>query len=385
MDANELYYGDNLDILPRYVGDESVDLIYLDPPFKSNQDYNVLFAERDGTQAAAQIKAFEDTWRWDQAAVRGYEEVVERGGPVADALRAFRICVGQNDMLAYLSMMAPRLVELQRALKPTGSLYLHCDPTSSHYLKLLLDAVFGPENFRGEIVWKRSSAHSDTKQGSKQPGRIHDVLLFYTKTSDWAWNEVYTPDAHDAPGVGIRQRAHQHPVDDAEHRSGDAGAQREDEYHRGLEAGRPPEAADGVAQVPPQIVEPAPAPDVARPLADRGGVTQLPPGRAQGLALREAGVALALPLELQVESDLLLAGPLPLGAGPGMETAGRASPAASLRRLLARHRLHDASDGLDHPLPLRRFPQELSEPWSTCARWWWRSSLSECPAWKLSS
>ncbi|MDE0124653.1 MAG: DNA methyltransferase [Bryobacterales bacterium] len=204
MDANELYYGDNLDILPRYVGDESVDLIYLDPPFKSNQDYNVLFAERDGTQAAAQIKAFEDTWRWDQAAVRAYEEVVERGGPVAEALRAFRMCVGQNDMLAYLSMMAPRLVELRRALKPIGSLYLHCDPTSSHYLKLLLDAVFGPENFRGEIVWKRSSAHSDTKQGSKQPGRIHDVLLFYTKTSDWAWNEVYTPYADSYTGRDYR-------------------------------------------------------------------------------------------------------------------------------------------------------------------------------------
>ncbi len=204
MDANELYYGDNLDILPRYVDDESVDLVYLDPPFKSNQDYNVLFAERDGTQAAAQIKAFEDTWRWDEAAVRAYEEVVERGGPVADALRAFRMCVGQNDMLAYLSMMAPRLVELRRALKPTGSLYLHCDPTSSHYLKLLLDAVFGPENFRGEIVWKRSSAHSDTKQGSKQPGRIHDVLLFYTKTSDWAWNEVYTPYADSYTGRDYR-------------------------------------------------------------------------------------------------------------------------------------------------------------------------------------
>ena len=200
MDANQLFYGDNLDILRRYVGDEIVDLVYLDPPFKSNQNYNVLFAERDGTQAAAQIKAFEDTWRWDEAAVRAYEEVVEGGGSVADALRAFRMCVGQNDMLAYLSMMAPRVVELRRVLKPTGALYLHCDPTSSHYLKLLLDAVFGPENFRGEIVWKRSSAHSDTKQGSKQPGRIHDVLLFYTRTSGWTWNEVYTPYADSYAG-----------------------------------------------------------------------------------------------------------------------------------------------------------------------------------------
>ena len=193
MSANELLYGDNLDILRRHVAGETVDLVYLDPPFKSNQDYNVLFAERDGTRAAAQIKAFEDTWRWDDVAARAYEEVVEAGGSVADALRAFRMCVGQNDMLAYLSMMAPRLAELRRVLKPTGSLYLHCDPTSSHYLKLLLDAVFGPERFRGEIVWKRSSAHSDTKQGSKQPGRIHDVLLFYTKGPAWTWNPVYVP------------------------------------------------------------------------------------------------------------------------------------------------------------------------------------------------
>ena len=200
MGAKQLFYGDNLDILRRHIADESVDLVYLDPPFKSNQNYNVLFAERDGTQAAAQIKAFEDTWHWDQAASRAYEEVVESGGSVADALRAFRICVGGNDMLAYLSMMAPRLVELRRVLKPAGTLYLHCDPTSSHYLKVLLDAVFGPENFRGELVWKRSSAHSDTKQGSKQPGRIHDVLLFYTKTAEWTWNEVYTPYADSYTG-----------------------------------------------------------------------------------------------------------------------------------------------------------------------------------------
>ena len=193
MSGNQLFYGDNLDILRRYIADESIDLVYLDPPFNSNQDYNVLFAERDGTRAAAQIKAFKDTWRWDQASSAAYEEVVESGGPVAEALHAFRLLVGQTDMLAYLSMMAPRLVELRRVLKSTGSLYLHCDPTSSHYLKLLLDAVFGAEHFRGEIVWKRTSAHSDTKQGSKQHGRIHDVLLFYTKTSEWTWNAVYTP------------------------------------------------------------------------------------------------------------------------------------------------------------------------------------------------
>ena len=167
-------------------------MIYLDPPFNSNQTYNILFQEKDGTQSASQIKAFGDTWHWDETAARSYEETVEAGGQVAEAMQAFRKLLGTNDMLAYVSMMAPRLVELRRVMKPTGSLYLHCDPTASHFLKLLMDAVFGPTNFRTEIIWKRTSAHSDTKQGRKQHGRIHDVLLFYTKTDDWNWNPVYT-------------------------------------------------------------------------------------------------------------------------------------------------------------------------------------------------
>ena len=192
MDSNSLYYGDNLDILRRYVQDESADLIYLDPPFNSNQTYNVLFQEKDGSQSASQIKAFGDTWHWDETAARSYEETVEAGGQTAEAMQAFRKLLGTNDMLAYMSMMAPRLVELRRVLKPTGSLYLHCDPTASHFLKLLMDAVFGTANFRTEIIWKRTSAHSDTKQGRRQHGRIHDVLLFYTKTDDWNWNPVYT-------------------------------------------------------------------------------------------------------------------------------------------------------------------------------------------------
>ena len=139
---NRLYYGDNLDVLRRHVADESVDLVYLDPPFNSNASYNVLFAERDGTQAASQIQAFEDTWRWDEGAARSYEQVVEAGGQVSQAMQAFRTFLGESDMLAYLSMMAPRLVELRRVLKSTGTIYLHCDPTASHYLKLLMDAVF---------------------------------------------------------------------------------------------------------------------------------------------------------------------------------------------------------------------------------------------------
>jgi DNA modification methylase len=193
MAENVLYYGDNLDVLRRHIKDESMDLVYLDPPFNSNQSYNVLFAEKDGSDAAAQIEAFEDTWHWDQAAAREFQETVEQGGKVSEVLQAFRLFLGTNDMLAYLTMMAPRLVELRRALKETGSLYLHCDPTASHYLKLLLDAVFGPEHFQSEIVWKRSSAHSDTKQGRVIHGHIHDVLLFYTKSDEWTWNPVYTP------------------------------------------------------------------------------------------------------------------------------------------------------------------------------------------------
>ncbi|MFY9825451.1 MAG: DNA methyltransferase [Thermoanaerobaculia bacterium] len=182
---NTLYFGDNLEILRRYIADESVDLIYLDPPFNSNQSYNVLFAEHDGTKAAAQVQAFGDTWEWDEAAARAYQEVVEAGEQVSLALQAFRTMLGSSDMLAYLAMMAPRLIELRRALKPTGSLYLHCDPTASHYLKLLLDSVFRPENFRNEIIWLRT-----TPKGlmTKRLPQNHDVILAYQKTNSATWN-----------------------------------------------------------------------------------------------------------------------------------------------------------------------------------------------------
>jgi adenine specific DNA methylase Mod len=162
------------------VNDETVDLVYLDPPFKSDQDYNVLFAEQDGSRSAAQIKAFEDTWTWDEAAARTFQEVVEAGGKVAQIMRAFQTFLSGSDMLAYLAMMAPRLVELRRVLKPTGSIYLHCDPTASHYLKLLMDAVFDPRNFRSEIIWRRSSGHNKL---TLQYGPIHDTLLFYSEVT----------------------------------------------------------------------------------------------------------------------------------------------------------------------------------------------------------
>lgn len=186
---NLLYYGDNLDVLRRHVPDASVDLVYLDPPFNSNASYNVLFAEKSGKQAAAQIKAFEDTWRWDEGAARAFQDVVESGGRVSQAMQAFRTFLGDTDMLAYLAMMAPRLVELRRVLKETGSLYLHCDPTASHYLKMLLDAVFGASMFRNEIVWQRTGAHGS----SKRFGPIHDTILFYTKSDAYVWNPAYMP------------------------------------------------------------------------------------------------------------------------------------------------------------------------------------------------
>ncbi len=189
MDTNALYYGDNLDVLRRHVADESVDLVYLDPPFKSNQDYNVLFAEHSGEGAAAQITAFEDTWHWDHAAAVAFEDVIRGGGRPAEALSAFMVLLGPSDMLAYLSMMAPRLIELRRVLKPTGSLALHCDDAAVHYLKLLLDAVFGPSCFRNEVIWKRTSGHSDAQRF----GRVHDVVLSYARGTDPKWNTIYLP------------------------------------------------------------------------------------------------------------------------------------------------------------------------------------------------
>ena len=187
---NRLYYGDNLDVLRRHVEDESVDLVYLDPPFNSNASYNVLFAERDGTQAASQIKAFEDTWKWDDEAARAFESVVESGGKTSQAMQAFRTFLGESDMMAYLAMMAPRLSELRRVLKPSGSIYLHCDPTASHYLKMLMDAVFQPSSFLNEVIWKRTGTHSSANRW----GPVHDVLLFYAREpGGQCWNRLYVP------------------------------------------------------------------------------------------------------------------------------------------------------------------------------------------------
>jgi adenine specific DNA methylase Mod len=190
MTKNQLYYGDNLSVLRDYIKDESVDLIYLDPPFNSRADYNVLFAEKDGTRSSSQITAFEDTWEWNVDAERAYETVVESGGRVAEAMRAFRTFLGNSDMMAYLAMMAPRLMELRRVLKETGSIYLHCDPTASHYLKILMDGIFGPQNFRNEIVWKRTSSHNNA---TRRFGDENDTILYYSKTDNPVFNRCYAP------------------------------------------------------------------------------------------------------------------------------------------------------------------------------------------------
>ena len=152
---NHLYYGDNLTVLRESIAAESVDLIYLDPPFNSKRDYNLLFKSPKGHESEAQIEAFEDTWHWNEQAEREFDELLHQSNTsVADMMRALRGFLGENDMMAYLTMMANRLLELHRVLKPTGSLYLHCDPTASHYLKVVLDGVFGKLNFRNEIPVK---------------------------------------------------------------------------------------------------------------------------------------------------------------------------------------------------------------------------------------
>ncbi|MGI8741773.1 MAG: DNA methyltransferase [Bryobacteraceae bacterium] len=186
---NALYYGDNLTVLNKAIATESVDLVYLDPPFNSQATYNVLFRSTSGERSKAQIEAFGDTWHWGDEAESAFDNVLNCGNTDAiEMLRAFRSFLKENDVMAYLSMMAARLIELHRALKPTGSLYLHCDPTASHYLKLILDSIFGVKNYRNEITWKRTTAHNDPGQY----GRNADIILFYTKGQIWTWNPMFT-------------------------------------------------------------------------------------------------------------------------------------------------------------------------------------------------
>ena len=222
---NKLFYGDNLQVLREHIADESVDLIYLDPPFNSKRDYNLLFKtpkkpakatslstsgktaltaeepEADSPYSDAQITAFEDTWHWNPTAEREFSEILKSGNTdVAELMQALRAFLKENDMLAYLTMMCNRLLELHRVLQPTGSLYLHCDPTASHYLKLVLDGVFGKEAYQNEIIWKRTTTHSDSKTWS----RVNDTILFYTKGSKFTWNTPH--EAHSDEYIADKYR-----------------------------------------------------------------------------------------------------------------------------------------------------------------------------------
>jgi len=190
---NTLYYGDNLKILRKYVGEESVDLIYLDPPFNSKRAYNVIFKDQTGKDEAAQIQAFEDTWSWRTHAQDAYEEIMEGKYPATlkNVIESFKGFLGINNLMAYLVMMAIRLVEMHRVLKNTGSIYLHCDPTASHYLKILMDQIFGVESFRTEIIWKRMTPSGF--KGKSSIGRGHDVILLFSKSKQYHYNPILIP------------------------------------------------------------------------------------------------------------------------------------------------------------------------------------------------
>ncbi len=191
MKTNVLYFGNNLPVLREKIADESIDLCYCDPPFNSSRNFFVLFKDRTGQASAAQENAFEDTWTWNEDSEAAYKELVVAcpNRDLATTTEALRSFLKETPMMAYLVAMAVRLFEIHRALKPTGSFYLHCDPTASHYLKVLLDVIFGPENFRNEIIWKRTNTHSDSKTWS----RVSDTIFFYTKSAKFTWNPTYLP------------------------------------------------------------------------------------------------------------------------------------------------------------------------------------------------
>ena len=188
--TNTLFYGDNLEILREHIASECMDLVYLDPPFNSQANYNVLFRNEKGAASEAQIQAFTDTWEWSAETEATYNELVLRGDELGRTIEALRNITGKTSpMTAYLVTMAIRLAELRRILKPTGSLYLHCDPTASHYLKIILDTIFGPIQFKSEIIWKRYGAHND----ANGYGAVHDVILYYTKSSQFTFNKQFQP------------------------------------------------------------------------------------------------------------------------------------------------------------------------------------------------
>jgi site-specific DNA-methyltransferase (adenine-specific) len=175
-----LFFGDNLPVMREKIGDESVDLIYLDPPFNSKRPHNINFG------SDAQIRAFEDAWQWTNDVQSSLDELKADEPEAYNLLMAFKESLSENSLSAYLVMTTVRLYEPHRVLKPEGSVYLHCDPTASHYLKVIMDLIFGEANFQNNVVWKRTSAHS----GSRRWGRVHDVILFYSKSDGHTWNET---------------------------------------------------------------------------------------------------------------------------------------------------------------------------------------------------
>ena len=194
---NRLYYGDNLDVLRKFVKDESVDLCYIDPPFNSKKNYNQIY-NNIGEDDRAQAQAFTDTWEWDSIAIEGLSQILnnEHGQlmpQTIELIKGLRNVLKEGSLLAYLVSMTLRIAEIHRVLQITGSFYLHCDPTGSHYLKMVMDVIFGVENYRNEIIWKRSSAHSDSKQGARHYGRVTDTIFFYSKSKNNNWNQQYIP------------------------------------------------------------------------------------------------------------------------------------------------------------------------------------------------
>ncbi len=212
METNALYYGDNLGILRDFVPNGAVDLVYLDPPFNSNRDYNLIFRDASGKQSDASILAFEDTWHWGPDASEKYDYLTNSARhlgavpeSVSQVVAALRVGIAGTDMLAYLVEMAVRLVELRRVLKDSGSLYLHCDPTASHYLKVILDALFGPQNFRNEIVWKRAhTVKGNFGQGTRTYGPQTDSILYYTKSDTYTFNQQFAPYSQDYVDTAYR-------------------------------------------------------------------------------------------------------------------------------------------------------------------------------------
>lgn len=204
----QLWFGDNLTILREEIATNSVDLVYLDPPFNSNANYNVLFKTPQAEAASAQVEAFRDTWTWGNEAQWAIDEIMLAGGPLANIVHALHSALGESDMMAYLVMMAQRLHELRRVLRSTGSLFLHCDATASHYLKIILDAIFGPQLFANEIIWQRSTGKSLM---SRRLPNNHDVILAFAGGRDrhWFGDELYVPyDMKNLPSTVAEKYVH---------------------------------------------------------------------------------------------------------------------------------------------------------------------------------